>query len=403
MAFHPPHPLLIVHLVSHAFLPADDGGRLKSATLATALAQRGELHILSLDDDHRRKSSQPPVQRIALPWGGEAHYHSHLGYSRKRGLLGAGLGALRSPAPWAWKPATPRHAALWRSLLELKPDLVLADETWLAPFAAFAPARHRIVHAHNVESAASREHAAADPGQARHHRRMARRYGRVEGELFPRLDQVWGVREEDIGVYAAAGTPHARLKLIPNAVPDAAFLPDPRPGELGLGLFVGSLWHPPNAAAAMAMAGLAAELGPSARLVVAGRGASPQLEARAEETGLELLGFVEDLPALLRQASVVVAPMSSGGGTKLKLIEAMAAAKPILTTPEGAAGLGLEDGVHALIRPLGPAFLDALRSLLAKPEAHHGMGLRARRLAEERHSMKALISAVHGALDELGA
>jgi glycosyltransferase involved in cell wall biosynthesis len=284
--------------------------------------------------------------------------------------------------------------------VDLRPDLVVADESWLAPFAVFAPCPRRVVHTHNLESAASLEHAAAEPAQARHHARMAKRYAQVERELFPKATQVWGVRQEDLAAYASAGTPASRLRLIPNAVPDAAFLADPTPGEPGLGLFVGSLWHGPNRDGALAMAELATQVAP-ARLVVAGRGASPELEARAREAGLELPGFVEDLPALLRRASVFVAPMRSGGGTKLKLIEAMAAAKPILATPEAAAGLGLVDGTHARILPLGPGFLEALQEMLTHPGAHHAMGLRARALAEERFSLKALLAAVDAALDDI--
>ncbi|HJU83903.1 MAG TPA: glycosyltransferase family 4 protein [Holophagaceae bacterium] len=352
---------------------------------------------------------QPPVRRIELPWGGTAHYHSHLGVSRKRLLPAAfhGLGLARAGLhlPLAWAPPTARHRALWRTLLELKPDVVVADETWLAPYAAFAPARCRVVHTHNLESAASREFAATGANSA-HHRRMARRYAQVERELLPRVDQVWGVREEDLDAYAAAGVARSALRLVPNAVPDAAFHPAPAPGEAGLGLFVGSLWHPPNLAAAQALADLAQALarrGVAARLVVAGRGAPPELVARAEGIpSFELAGFVEDLPALLRRAAVVVVPMRGGGGTKLKLIEAMAAGRPILTTPEGAAGLGLEDGAHAWILPLGDAFLDTLAELLARPEAHLAMGLRAQALARERYSLKALRDAVGRALSELG-
>jgi glycosyltransferase involved in cell wall biosynthesis len=182
--------------------------------------------------------------------------------------------------------------------------------------------------------------------------------------------------------------------LAPNVVPDTSFLAGSLPGEAGLGVFFGSLWYEPNAEAAMYLAGLARCWNgrhAGTRLAVAGRGADPALRAAAETApGMELLGFVPDLGDLLRRAAVVLIPLAWGGGTKIKTIEAMAAGKPILTTPTGAEGLDLEDGVHAVIRDLGPGFEDMALAMLREPERFADLGRRAQVLARTRFSQASL-------------
>ena len=403
--------LRIVHVVAHDFFSAEDGGRLKTATLATALAALGELHCVSLDDDHRRPGPARPVQARALPWGGTCAWHSLVHISCKQILPRSPAGWFRAVRaglrlPWRWLPATARHGALMARIASLAPDLLVADETVLAAVTAFLPARWRVVHTHNMDSQAMAWSLPGDPTAARR-LRVGRRLARIERTLFPRMDQVWAVRAEDLAAYAELGIPPGRLWLAPNVVPDACFEPAPGPGRPGRALFFGSLWYPPNQEALAWLLDHWPELRrrfPTAHLTVAGRGApAPLAEQAARTAGVELLGFVPDLKPLLASAAVVVIPIEHGGGTKLKLIEALAAGRPVLATPAAAEGLALVDGVHARILPAGAAFLEALGELLQAPEAGREMGLRGQAHAREQGSLAALQAAVGRALASLGA
>jgi glycosyltransferase involved in cell wall biosynthesis len=390
----------IVQLLPHSFLPPEDGGRLKSATLASALAKLGELHLLSFEDDHLGASAKEAPQEMELPFGGRAWWHSLRHASNRERFPRSLLLRLRPDrAPFGWRPRTPRGAALMGLLADLAPDTVVADDTRQAPWAVFSGARLKVVHTHNLESRLWRNFAEAKPGD-RGLARDAALYARLEREILPLADQVWGVREEDLEVYRSLGC--RGLGLMPNVIPAEHFLSNPTPGEPGVGLYFSSLWYAPNAEAAREMVGLATRLraaGHAVHLQVAGRGASPELEALMARTeGLEALGFVKDLEALKRRAAAVIIPLNAGGGTKLKTLEAMAAGKPLLTTPTGAEGIGLVDGVHAFIRDLGPAFDVAAAELLARPEAHQAMGLAAQALARERFSQTGLEARVAAAL-----
>ncbi len=401
--------LRIVHVVPHTFLPAEDGGRLKASCIASALARRGELHWVSLDDDHRAKGPAVAPQVVELPWGGSGTWHGTVDVSGKRSLPRSPSGWARAALagvtfPPAWIPYTARHGEVAARIARLQPDLVVADETLLAPFAAFSRARWRIIHTHNHDSRLLSQELFADADKG-HHLRASRRLERIERALFPRVDQVWGVRRDDLDAFADYGVAPDKLFLAPNIVPDPCFDPAPPLGARDQAVFFGSLWYPPNRLALEHLLDVWPELRrrvPRARLVVAGRGATPALEARAAATeGVELLGFVPDLKALLGGSAVVVIPLTAGGGTKIKTIEAMACGRPILATPTAAEGLDLEDGVHAVIRPWGPAYLDALAAMIEGPEGWQAMGLRARDHARKRFSMAALQASLDSALDRL--
>jgi glycosyltransferase involved in cell wall biosynthesis len=101
-------------------------------------------------------------------------------------------------------------------------------------------------------------------------------------------------------------------------------------------------------------------------------------------------GFVEDLRPLYAGASVVAAPLEVSAGTNIKVLEAMAAGRTVVSTPVGCAGLGLEDGIDALIRGDWPSFADAVCALLGSAELRGQLAARARATAESRFSWGAI-------------
>lgn len=137
-------------------------------------------------------------------------------------------------------------------------------------------------------------------------------------------------------------------------------------------LFLGNLGYPPNAAAAERLATriwpLVHKARPDATLLIAGKWHESIPSSRHPPAGVQYLGFVPDLDRLYAGARVVCCPIDVGGGTRIKLIEAAAYGKPIVSTAVGAEGLGLQDGVHALIRDSDQAFAEACLQLLEKDE-----------------------------------
>jgi glycosyltransferase involved in cell wall biosynthesis len=215
----------------------------------------------------------------------------------------------------------------------------------------------------------------------------------VERRVLPRADHVLCVSAADADAVRAAG---GRPLLAPNGVDDA-FFAVPGPGEeralffghfgyaanrIGLERFLRDGW--PETLARR----------PDARLAVAGGGLDDDLRARlAGEPGVEVLGLVDDMPAALARARAVIVPIWEGGGTRLKVLEALAAARPVVATALGASGVGFVDGRHGRLAEAPAELGAALADLLADPARAAALGAAGRALAEPLRWPRALAEA----------
>ncbi|MDX6654616.1 MAG: polysaccharide biosynthesis protein PslH, partial [Solirubrobacterales bacterium] len=133
---------------------------------------------------------------------------------------------------------------------------------------------------------------------------------------------------------------------------------------------------------------------PEAILRLVGGGAPPALKAAAEAApGVEVVGFVDDLVAELANSDVLVVPLWAGGGTRLKVLEAMAAAVPIVGTSLGVEEIGFEDDVHGLIRDTPEEIATGAEELLTDRDRACRLSAAARTLAEDFRWSRALTSA----------
>jgi glycosyltransferase involved in cell wall biosynthesis len=177
----------------------------------------------------------------------------------------------------------------------------------------------------------------------------------------------------DLDARSAEQTGARRVRVIPNGAPDVLF--DVPSGADGRKLiFVASQRHEPNRdAVAWWSSAVRPLLDGAISLQLAGQG----WEARPRLPSIEVVGFVDDIRALYSDA-VVVAPLRVGGGTKVKMVEAMAAARPIVATSVAAEGLPLRDGVNVLVRDDAAGFASAVTTLLGDGEMRHRLGQAAR-------------------------
>ena len=111
---------------------------------------------------------------------------------------------------------------------------------------------------------------------------------------------------------------------------------------------------------------------------------------------VELTGFVSDLRPHLAAAAAVVVPLRLGGGTRLKIVEAMAMGKAIVSTTLGAEGIEAVPGRDLLIEDEPAAFADAVSRLLADPDLAARIGQSARRLAVRQYSWSGAAQALEG-------
>lgn len=188
---------------------------------------------------------------------------------------------------------------------------------------------------------------------------------------------------------------HDSVAVIPNAIE----LPAARPASNGQTLlFLGRLHFDQNTVAAdhliqdiwpRVLAAL-----PQARLVVAG--ARPDCLASYEKKprGVTFTGFVDDLGKLYGEATAVCCPVLYGSGTRVKIVEAAAYGKPVVSTTIGAEGIELRDGEEILLRDDPGSFAEACIRLLTDHALAARVGRRARSAIEERYERQAVVESI---------
>ncbi len=217
---------------------------------------------------------------------------------------------------------------------------------------------------------------------------------RYEARLLAAADAVFAVSAADAAALERLA-PAARLSVVPNGVDTAHFRPgDPAAEEPGLCVFTGKMDFRPNVDAMTwftqsTWPALRARQ-PGARLAIVGRNPTPAVQALAGN-GITVTGAVEDVRPWLARAAVVVVPLRIGGGTRLKVLEAMAAGKAIAATGVAVEGLGLVDARHARLADTPAGLAAAVSELLDDREARRRLGGAARARAEEAFRWEALV------------
>ena len=364
-----------IAVVTHVMpYPADSGTRIRVARIVGALKRHHDVTLLSLEPGDADGAATALGVPVAV----------HPARAR-RGL-----------APVAVARET--TAAVWRAVHDWRADAVHLQGTFGAAAAGLGRARGpvpAIIDDGCVYHLSYRRAAALAPTGLRRARGRLRtwRLHRFEQTLARRAYAVVAVSADEAALVRAIA-PTTRVVLAPNGVDVDALKPSP-PGDAAL--FVGLLSYAPNRDA---MTWFAREvlprLGPDGpEVLVAGREPGPELQSLARGAPrLRLLGFVPDLAPLYAQAGVFVNPMRGGGGTRLKMLEAMAAGKAVVSTSIGAEGLALTPGRDVVIADTAAEFAAAVCALLADRAQASRLGRAARALVEARYRWEACLAPI---------
>jgi glycosyltransferase involved in cell wall biosynthesis len=180
--------------------------------------------------------------------------------------------------------------------------------------------------------------------------------------------------------------PGVRTSVSPVGVDTATIRPPDAPAEPTADVFfLGNFHHPPNVDAVRWLAtGIVPALGRSVTVDVAGREMPDDLARFLEAHGLRVVGPLDDFRPHVAAARVVVAPVRFGTGMRGKVLEALAMARPLVTTSLGAEGLGATPGEHLVVADDTAAFAAAIRALLDDPGRAARIGAAGRSLVERR-------------------
>jgi glycosyltransferase involved in cell wall biosynthesis len=312
------------------------GGALRSTRLLQALTEDHEVHVLLVHDDVAREETLAAVTGAA----------SARVFPRPHASVGNRVRSVTRRWPlWSsriWTEACARHLA---GLVDAGATVVL-DQLRMAPY---RPSRGRYVV--SVQNAEASLLASMPPptGLLRRieHRIEVAAVSRQEREVLadPRAELVV-VSEADALLLG-----HGHVVRNGTDIPATV---SPRRAD-GSVLFIGSTDYPPNADA---VRWWSEEIAAGTLTVVGRYGAGSAALGRLPH--VDLVGEVEDVHPYLADASCVVVPLRHGGGTRLKILEALAWRRPVITTSKGAEGLPVRDGVEVLIADGPAAFAAAI-------------------------------------------
>lgn len=183
---------------------------------------------------------------------------------------------------------------------------------------------------------------------------------------------------------------------VPNGVAVEEFEPLPPPHEGTQEIaFVGGMGVKRNADAARwfveEIFPRVLESEPDTRFSIVGSNPLPEVRACNDKIGVTVTGTVPDVRPYYKDANVVVVPQRFGAGTKLKVLEALALQRPLVTTPNGAQGIGLEDGEHAFVREDPEEFASAIVSLLQDPDRGRNLTKRGRDFVETHYAWSSIV------------
>jgi glycosyltransferase involved in cell wall biosynthesis len=200
--------------------------------------------------------------------------------------------------------------------------------------------------------------------------------------------------------------PSARLRAIPTGVDTGYFSPNGKPEAFGRLVFTGSMdWYPNEDAILYfietVLPAIRREV-PGVSLTVVGHHPTARLRAAASRREVLLTGTVDDVRPFVAEAAVYVVPLRIGGGTRLKIFEALAMAKAVVSTSVGAEGLPLIDGEHFLRADEPADFARAVVKLLKQPDSRRRLGLAGRRLVQARYSWAEVARRFESHLAEAG-
>jgi glycosyltransferase involved in cell wall biosynthesis len=139
---------------------------------------------------------------------------------------------------------------------------------------------------------------------------------------------------------------------------------------------------------------------PEARMAIVGQRPHPRLEPLREEAGITITGWVPDVRPYIAGATVYVAPLRVGGGTRLKLLQAMAMDAAIVATSLGAEGFPVANGRELLLADTPGDFAQAVLNLLEDPEQRTQLGRVARRFVEATYGWDALVPELEALYDD---
>jgi sugar transferase (PEP-CTERM/EpsH1 system associated) len=385
--------------------PLDTGAKLRNYHLARVLARNARVLLLAFTDHDQSHGSLADVyDRVITVARASAYTPAKVA----RGLLG------KTPLPVLNYTTNAMKRALEKLVSENDFDIVQMESIHLMSYLPILrKARRRSIVVcdwHNIESELMQRYSEREPGIFRraYAGKTARLMSEFEKRALREFDAHLTVSQRDAERLRHLN-PDARIFVIENGV-DTAFYSDL---EIGAGdkslarriVFVGSMDYHANIDGAVNFARYVwprvCQQRPELTFTIVGKDPANEVRELAQLPGIEVTGTVDDVRPFYREAIAAVVPLNVGGGSRLKILEAMAAGVPVVSTTLGAEGLEVRHDENILIADTNEQLAEAIINLAENEARRNELSAAGRALVSSRYDWSSLGTALARTYEEL--
>lgn len=395
----------ILFVSAYTPYPPDTGGRIRSYYTLKWLAGRHEVHLLCFHHNPSDREALTHLQKLCR------EVESLPAPIWNPGPLSRLRRALFSPMDIVMPRSSPAMEEALRVKLSAEGfDLVHFDDMGTASYARLAEGFPTVLSKHNIEWVARCRALAEGRGATRAALRQGKTLRlleglalrRSEGRVAALFDRVVVTSEADRHLLARS-CPLETIAVVHNGVDTDYFSPGrcralpkvpgtsavPQPDEQTI-LFVGAMFWPPNVDAALffcdeVLPNVIRQV-PEARFYLVGHDPPEEVRALGERPDVVVTGYVQDVRPYLAGAAIFVAPLRQGSGTRLKILEALAMGKAVVTTSIGREGLNLVNGRELVVADGAENLAEAIVALLKDPARRAELGKAGRQAVLARYS-----------------
>ena len=376
--------------------PLTDGGRIRVFNLLKQIAEKNDVTLLALETQPTDAEGVTELQQLGI----QVHLVPNAP-TLPRVSFGTLANAFRKRQPiTVARYDLPVYRQKFR-------ELIATENFDLVHYEMFHTAQFRtevdlpsVLSQQNVDSAIWRRLCGetANPFYKFAYWTQQLAFQRYERVLSPKFDAVTCTSDIDAAVFqrhCAADT----IEIIPNGVDITHYQPDftsEAPAHL---IYIGSMdWYPNEDAVAFfadeVLPGIQDKV-PDVQFSIVGGNPSARVQRLAEREGVVVTGRVPEIKPYFAEATVFVVPLRIGSGTRLKILEALAMGKAIVSTSVGAEGLDLKDGEEIFIADEPTAFADAVTRLLTDASLRRRVGENGRARVERDYDWRSIAEKLH--------
>jgi glycosyltransferase involved in cell wall biosynthesis len=378
--------------------PPRGGSFQRTFNLLRCISKNHETHLVAMNlqgetpervaeyaQELRKNCAEVEIWETPYPWRG-ARWWAQLALSP--------LFSHHYAARSLWSP---QLGAKWREVLEKHAGALVNFETIdLALYFPTAQGFRKVLNHQNCESAMAERRAEneANPLKKAYLLHQARKIARLERHWCPRFDVNVAVSELDAQLLLSRA-PGAHFHVVENGTDTDFFVPSETPPEPKSIVFAASLRWYPNVSA---IRFFIREIWPllkqrcaGTRLYLAGRSPAEAVRRCAsEDPSITLVADPEDIRPWVARGSVFICPVLDGGGTRLKILDAMAMGKPVVSTGVGCEGLQVKPGENILVADSPEDFANSVLHLLQNDELRRRLSTNGRALVEKLYSWEVI-------------